>query len=68
MYCINAKYNFPGESGFEEWSQWSLCTQTCGSGVQLRTRVCSDGADPKECTAVSNQTKPCDKGPCPGLY
>ena len=57
-----------GESGYEEWSQWTLCTQTCGTSVQIRTRTCRDGVDPSECSSESTQTKPCDKGSCPGMW
>ncbi|XP_028403035.1 uncharacterized protein LOC114525803 isoform X3 [Dendronephthya gigantea] len=54
-----------GEAGYDKWSQWTLCTQTCGKGAHIRTRKCKSGSDPSLCTAESSQSKPCDKGLCP---
>ena len=68
MYIITGLYLYLGASGYGEWTQWTLCTQTCGSSVQIRTRQCNVGVDPSQCSDPPNQTKPCDKGPCPGVY
>uniref|UniRef100_A0A672TSN8 AMOP domain-containing protein n=1 Tax=Strigops habroptila TaxID=2489341 RepID=A0A672TSN8_STRHB len=43
----------------EEWSPWSPCSITCGSGNQKRTRSCGYA-----CTATESRT--CDLPHCPG--
>lgn len=43
----------------EEWSPWSPCSITCGSGNQKRTRSCGYA-----CTATESRT--CDLPRCPG--
>ncbi|XP_036698030.1 isthmin-2 isoform X1 [Balaenoptera musculus] len=43
----------------EEWSPWSPCSGSCGSGSQQRTRPCGYA-----CTAT--ESRACDLPPCPG--
>lgn len=43
----------------EEWSRWSPCSGSCGSGSQQRTRPCG-----YTCTAT--ESRACDLPPCPG--
>ena len=51
------------------WRGWSVCTRTCGGGVQGRSRSCTNpppafgGA---QCTGVNEQTRSCNEEPCPG--
>lgn len=45
----------------EEWSPWSPCSITCGSGNQKRTRSCGYA-----CTATESRT--CDLPRCPGEF
>uniref|UniRef100_H3B4M0 Isthmin 2b n=2 Tax=Latimeria chalumnae TaxID=7897 RepID=H3B4M0_LATCH len=44
----------------EEWSTWSPCSTTCGSGNQKRTRSCGYA-----CTATESRS--CDQQHCPGV-
>ncbi|XP_061545992.1 adhesion G protein-coupled receptor B3 isoform X2 [Phycodurus eques] len=53
-----------GESGAEEWSQWSSCSVTCSQGSQVRTRTCvspygTHCSGPLRESRVCNNTAPC---------
>ncbi|XP_063299040.1 adhesion G protein-coupled receptor B3 isoform X3 [Pelobates fuscus] len=53
-----------GESGVEEWSQWSTCSVTCGQGSQVRARTCvppygTHCSSPLRETRVCNNTALC---------
>jgi hypothetical protein len=50
------------------WTSWSVCTVTCGTGHQSRhKRVLKNGAEQGGCknTKLLNQTRPCSTGDCP---
>ncbi|XP_038629775.1 isthmin-2 isoform X2 [Scyliorhinus canicula] len=51
------KFSYEYEDN-EDWSAWSPCTVTCGSGNQKRTRSCGYA-----CTATESRT--CDLKRCP---
>uniref|UniRef100_A0A8D0GW04 AMOP domain-containing protein n=1 Tax=Sphenodon punctatus TaxID=8508 RepID=A0A8D0GW04_SPHPU len=55
-WIFKEKYNYDEE----EWSPWSPCSITCGSGNQKRTRSCGYA-----CTATESRT--CDLLHCPGM-
>ncbi|KGL94957.1 Isthmin-2, partial [Charadrius vociferus] len=57
-WIFKEKYNYDYEDE-EEWSPWSPCSITCGSGNQKRTRSCGYA-----CTATESRT--CDLPRCPG--
>ncbi|CAM2104988.1 unnamed protein product [Caretta caretta] len=50
------------------WTAWSRCSATCDSGVQTRSRTCSNPAyGGPECTGPLVQTRDCDSQPCRAL-
>ncbi|XP_044292736.1 isthmin-2 isoform X1 [Varanus komodoensis] len=57
-WVFKEKYNYDYEDE-EEWSSWSPCSVTCGSGNQKRTRSCGYA-----CAATESRT--CDLQRCPG--
>ncbi|RUS87810.1 hypothetical protein EGW08_004409 [Elysia chlorotica] len=56
---------------WESWSAWGECSTqtTCGPGVKVRQRVCSNGGTvgvDRYCLGLANQSTPCSGVPCNG--
>ena len=53
---------------WEEFGEWSSCSQTCGRGEQSRIRStkteAENGGNP--CTGDETETQPCNTDSCPG--
>ena len=52
---------------FSDWSDWSMCTATCGGGTQSRLRTCektgaSDGDN--DCLGPSEKNRACNTQDC----
>ena len=50
------------------WSDWSLCSVTCGSGVITRTRDCTHPSPlfgGQNCSGEDTETQPCNRTTCP---
>nr|XP_039250429.1 properdin-like [Styela clava] len=57
----------PDDGNWASWSHWSDCSESCGDGLQYRTRTCSNpsprcGGDP--CSGFPRQMQRCQIGPC----
>nr|XP_039250047.1 uncharacterized protein LOC120327756 [Styela clava] len=54
----------PGTCGvWQDWSQWSDCSATCGLGTWTRLRKCI-GDFKETCVGPDKDTRPCDVGDC----
>uniref|UniRef100_A0A803T0E9 ADAM metallopeptidase with thrombospondin type 1 motif 17 n=1 Tax=Anolis carolinensis TaxID=28377 RepID=A0A803T0E9_ANOCA len=50
------------------WSQWSMCSRTCGTGARFRQRKCDNpppGPGGKNCRGASVEHTVCENVPCP---
>uniref|UniRef100_A0A4W3JUX1 Adhesion G protein-coupled receptor B2 n=1 Tax=Callorhinchus milii TaxID=7868 RepID=A0A4W3JUX1_CALMI len=60
-----------GDPAAEEWSQWSVCSLTCGVGWQVRTRSCVASPYGTLCSGPLRETRICNNtATCPvhGLW
>ncbi|KAM8839833.1 adhesion G protein-coupled receptor B2 isoform 5-T5 [Spinachia spinachia] len=56
-----------GDPAAEEWSQWSVCSLTCGQGWQVRTRSCLSSPYGTHCSGALRETRMCNNtATCPG--
>uniref|UniRef100_A0A3B4AHZ0 Uncharacterized protein n=1 Tax=Periophthalmus magnuspinnatus TaxID=409849 RepID=A0A3B4AHZ0_9GOBI len=56
------------DGDWSPWSQWSMCSRTCGTGVQFRQRKCDNpppGPGGRHCQKASVEHKACESPPCP---
>lgn len=59
---------FKVDGGFTDWSSFSVCSTTCGDGVQKRQRSCTNPApknNGKECVGETSEEKECNLKECP---
>uniref|UniRef100_H9GIH8 Adhesion G protein-coupled receptor B2 n=1 Tax=Anolis carolinensis TaxID=28377 RepID=H9GIH8_ANOCA len=55
-----------GDPAAEEWSQWSVCSLTCGQGTQVRTRSCVSSPYGTLCSGLLRETRICNNtASCP---
>ena len=40
--CVNDANPLPVDGGWDNWSEWSVCSRTCGGGVLNRLRKCNN--------------------------
>ena len=62
---------FPGTAhgNRTEWLEWTMCSVTCGGGVQSRNRTCNNAPPAyggRGCDKDSHETKSCNTAHCPG--
>ena len=57
------------DGGLTEWTQFTPCSKSCGSGVQIRYRYCANPYaqnDGKPCDGDLEDTKTCRVKECNG--
>ncbi|KAG2461067.1 AGRB2 protein, partial [Polypterus senegalus] len=58
-----------GDPAAEEWSQWSVCSLTCGQGLQIRTRSCVSSPYGTLCSGPLRETRLCNNtATCPAPH
>merc|ERR1712062_54970 len=50
--------------GFSDWSEWTACSVTCGTGVMSRSRTCT-GQLNIDCVGSTDHKSACQKEACP---
>lgn len=58
----------PVDGGFTFWGEFNACSKTCGRGVQIRMRNCTNPVPAnggKNCDGPLQETKACNIDPCP---
>lgn len=54
--------------GWTRWTEWSLCSESCGGGLTSRRRECSNPAPQnggKPCAGDTVDYEACNRQPCP---
>ncbi|XP_051775013.1 adhesion G protein-coupled receptor B2 isoform X11 [Erpetoichthys calabaricus] len=58
-----------GDPAAEEWSQWSVCSLTCGQGLQIRTRSCVSSPYGTLCSGPLRESRLCNNtATCPASH
>lgn len=63
------QYTVDGQ--WTDWTEWSACDKTCGTGHSVRIRRCANPPPlyhGKPCEGMDIETQPCNENECPGRY
>ncbi|XP_043938669.1 adhesion G protein-coupled receptor B2 isoform X2 [Protopterus annectens] len=59
----------PADGKWGSWNQWSMCSKTCDSGRQRRTRMCQGtGVQGYPCEGSGEESRICNEKKCPALH
>uniref|UniRef100_A0A672FSG5 Adhesion G protein-coupled receptor B1b n=1 Tax=Salarias fasciatus TaxID=181472 RepID=A0A672FSG5_SALFA len=62
-HCPPSSLSLSAE-GWAGWGRWSVCSQECGGGVQVRSRTCQP--DDAVCEGTVEEGRSCNPQPCIG--
>lgn len=63
--CSDDPQPCPVHGSWASWAGWSVCTATCGGGLQTRTRACASPAPAHggdECAGTPSEDRQCNVG------
>mmetsp|Transcript_25255 Transcript_25255/g.41092 ORF Transcript_25255/g.41092 Transcript_25255/m.41092 type:complete len:303 (+) Transcript_25255:102-1010(+) len=66
-YCKNVPCD-PVDGGWSPWSPWYPCSVSCGGGIQIRVRTCTNPPPSyggKPCCGPSVESRACNQQHCP---
>ena len=58
------------DGNWAEWTTWGKCSKSCDSGVQTRSRTCSNpppSGDGETCVGKASEEKDCNTEDCSGM-
>ena len=61
--------SFLVDGGFTEWSAFGPCSTSCGPGIQVKSRSCTNPPpinNGSDCVGPREESRACNNGPCPG--
>lgn len=56
------------DGAWSEWSSWTQCSKTCGGGIKVRERSCTNPppkGNGQSCVGEVEETGACSENPCP---
>jgi hypothetical protein len=58
------------DGGWEEWSDWSKCSVSCGKGTHSSTRACTNPVprNGEACVGKTSRARECEGHLCQGIF
>ena len=67
--CLFLLLCFSVDGGWSDWTEWTSCSKSCGTGLRERSRSCTRPAPSfggKSCPGEARETHECNTHSCPG--